>query len=107
MYEWITPSKKILYYLPPVIYQNGNAYFLTILLYKKDRNSLLIKYSHGDYGGGVSAAAPGMCCDCPKDSKQVDAALLSLAKEIKSSFYIKAKRTLAKTFIEEIYPQCD
>ena len=104
-YVWLTPTKKILYYLPPVIFKSNTPYFLIIQIIKKEneKDVILMTYGRGDYGGGVSRADIGMSDSCPAQGESLEKTLLSLAKEIKACFYVKAKRALAKAFIEEIY----
>jgi len=104
-YVWLTPTKKILYYLPPVIFKSNTPYFLIIQIIKKEseEDAMLMTYARGDYGGGVSQAGIGMCNGGAAQGESLEKTLLSLAKEIKACFYVKAKRALAKAFIEEIY----
>lgn len=103
-YEWLVPTKKTLYYLPPVLYSGSTGYYLAIMILKKDgEERIIMNYCRSEDGECATACGKGMSCDRPKDPKGLEKALLSLAKEVKATFYIKANRALAKTFIEEIY----
>lgn len=108
VYKLLTPTKKILNVLPPVIDKKGENYFLTILnKHEDDEDIYLILYSKCSFkGAGVDKLDIGMCTSVNAESiMDIEKLLLSIAKEIKSTFHVKANRKLAKTFIEEIYKE--
>ena len=105
-YQWVVPTKKILYYLPPIITRSNADFYLVIQRVSKvgdENDTILMLYARSDYGGGAFNGGVGMSTDCPKGKEIDEKSLISLAKEIKQCFYLKTNRALAKAFIEEIY----
>lgn len=102
VWKWCEPTQRILNILPPVV----GGYYLSTFILREDKFNkpkMIIGYFRRPLGSDSLMHNNKSYCCYLINSERMEARFLQLAKALKGTFHLRARKKLAQAFLDNVY----